>query len=205
MFNQESNFMTIVNKVADMVILSVLWCVCSLLVVTIGASSSALYHTTVKVIRQGRGYVFSTFMDSFKKNLKQTVPFTLLLILFYAAFGTSLYVCWQRPDSMLANMYVFFSIFCILLLIVAQIHLFPLIGRLNLNRKELFTVMLRLVFGHLGKNFLLICLLAAAIEAGIYYPPLLFIVPAAFSLLSSMLQEPMFHKHINYDDDPPSD
>lgn len=40
MFNQESTLVTILNKAADMVILSVLWCICSLPVLTIGAASA---------------------------------------------------------------------------------------------------------------------------------------------------------------------
>ena len=49
--------MTILNKAADMVVLSVLWCLCSLPLLTLGASSAALYHTAVKVIRQNRGNI----------------------------------------------------------------------------------------------------------------------------------------------------
>lgn len=67
MFNQESTLVTILNKAADMVILSVLWCVCSLPVLTIGAASAALYHTSIRVLRQNRGYAFATFRDSFKE------------------------------------------------------------------------------------------------------------------------------------------
>ena len=200
MFNQDSTFMTILNKAADMVILSVLWCVCSLPLLTIGASSSALYHTAVKVIRQGRGYAFSTFLTSFRQNLKQTIPLTLLLAAFYAALGAGIYLLWPQTESMFANIYIIFSLLCILVLLTAQLHLFPLIGRLRLNRRELITVLTRLVFGHLLKHFLLVCLLPCAVGAGIYYPPLLFIVPAGFSLLGSFLQEPMFHRHINYED-----
>lgn len=107
MFNQESTLVTILNKAADMVILSVLWCVCSLPVLTIGAASAALYHTSIRVLRQNRGYAFATFRDSFKENLRQTLPFTALLLLLYALFGVTGYVCWQRPDSMIAGMYVF--------------------------------------------------------------------------------------------------
>ncbi|HJC57965.1 MAG TPA: YesL family protein [Candidatus Eisenbergiella intestinipullorum] len=200
MFNQDSTLMTILNKAADMVILSVLWCICSLPVVTIGAASSALYHATMKVIRLGRGYAFSTFFTSFRQNLKQTIPAVLLLLIFYAAFGTGIYLLWPQTESMFANVYIVFSLLCIFFLLTAQLHLFPLIGRFRLSRRELVTVLTRLAFGHLGKNIMLVCLLAFAVEAGIYYPPLLFIVPAAFSLLCSFLQEPMFHKHINYED-----
>ena len=81
MFNQDSTLMTILNKAADMVVLSVLWCLCSLPLLTLGASSAALYHTAVKVIRQNRGYAFADFRDSFKGSLRQTFPFTVLLVL----------------------------------------------------------------------------------------------------------------------------
>lgn len=201
MFNQDSTLMTILNKAADMVVLSVLWCLCSLPVLTLGASSSALYHTIIKVIRQNRGYAFATFKDAFKSNLKQSVPFTALLILLYALFGITCYVCWQKPDSLIASMYVFFSIFSILVCLCIQIHGFALLGRFRLRRQELFTLIVRLSFGHLFKNFLLLCILVFAVELAIYYPPLLFIVPAGFFYLSSFLQEPMFKKHINYQDD----
>ena len=60
-----------------MVVLSVLWCLCSLPILTLGASSAALYHTAVKVIRQNRGYAFANFRDSFKGSLRQTFPFTV--------------------------------------------------------------------------------------------------------------------------------
>ena len=134
MFNQESTLVTILNKAADMVILSVLWCICSLPVLTIGAASAALYHTSIRVLRQNRGYAFATFRDSFKENLRQTLPFTALLLFLYALFGVTGYVCWQRPDSMIAGMYVFFSLFSILVCLTVQIHGFALMGRFRLRR-----------------------------------------------------------------------
>ncbi|WP_455618742.1 DUF624 domain-containing protein [Eisenbergiella sp.] len=203
MFNQESTLVTILNKAADMVILSVLWCVCSLPVLTIGAASAALYHTSIRVLRQNRGYAFAAFRDSFKENLKQTIPFTALLLFLYALFGVTGYVCWQRPDSMIAGMYVFFSLFSILVCLTVQIHGFALMGRFHLSRQELFTLLVRLAFGHPVKNFLLLCLFLFAVELSIYYPPLLFIVPAGFFFLSSYLQEPVFKKHINYQEEDP--
>lgn len=203
MFNQESTLVTILNKAADMIILSVLWCVCSLPVLTIGAASAALYHTSIRVLRQNRGYAFATFRDSFMENLRQTLPFTALLLFLYALFGVTGYVCWQRPDSFIAGMYVFFSLFSILVCLIVQIHGFALMGRFHLRKQELFTLLVRLTFGHLVKNFLLLCLLLFAVELAIYYPPLLFIVPAGFFFLSSYLQEPVFKKHINYQEEDP--
>ena len=51
MFQQDNAFIVFLNKLADMVILSVLFCLCCLPVFTIGAADAALYHTVVKVLR----------------------------------------------------------------------------------------------------------------------------------------------------------
>ena len=65
MFQQDNAFIIFLNKLADMVILSALFCVCCLPVFTIGAADAALYHTVVKVLRHNQGYAFATFRDSF--------------------------------------------------------------------------------------------------------------------------------------------
>lgn len=201
MFNQYSTLVTILNKIADMVILSVLWILCCIPILTIGASSAALYHTVVKVIRQGRGYAFSTFMESFKGSLRQSVPYSLIFALLLATFGTACYYCWQHPESMIANVYVYFSAFSFLICVAAMIHCFALIGRFHLNRKEIFTLLVRLGMGHVGKNILILCVFAFAIEAGIYYPPLLFILPSGFAWLCSYMQEPLFKKYIRFEEE----
>lgn len=201
MFNQYSTLMTILNKIADMVILSILWVLFCIPVLTIGASSAALYHTVVKVIRQERGYAFSTFMESFKSNLRQSIPYSLVFALLLSMFGATCYYCWQYPESLIANVYVSFSAFSFLVCVAAMIHCFALIGRFRLNRKEIFTLLVRLGLGHAGKNILILCVFVFAIEAGIYYPPLLFILPSGFAWICSYMQEPLFRKHISFEEE----
>lgn len=54
------------SRVADCLFLSVLWLVFSLPVITIGASSTALYTTVYRYIRRGEGYLWRTFWEAFK-------------------------------------------------------------------------------------------------------------------------------------------
>ena len=105
MFQQDNAFIVFLNKLADMVILSVLFCVCCLPVFTIGAADAALYHTVVKVLRHNQGYAFATFRDSFKENFRQSVPATLLFLLAYVMFGATCYFCYQQPDNLIAGVY----------------------------------------------------------------------------------------------------
>ena len=43
-FNYEGPFFNVLNRLSDLVILNVLWFICCLPIVTIGASTTALYY-----------------------------------------------------------------------------------------------------------------------------------------------------------------
>lgn len=63
----------------DLVLLNILWLVCSLPVVTIGASTAAL-HTVARKMAAGEPYtVWSGFWQGFKENWKQGTAVTVIL------------------------------------------------------------------------------------------------------------------------------
>ena len=75
--NPIMNFLTIV---CDIVILHFLWLLTSLPILTIGASTTALYYTTMKCIRNGQGGVVKMFFKSFKDNFKQATGIGILAL-----------------------------------------------------------------------------------------------------------------------------
>ncbi|MCQ2524011.1 MAG: DUF624 domain-containing protein [Lachnospiraceae bacterium] len=69
------------NWVGNIVILNFLWLIFSLPIVTIGASTTALYYSTMKWIRRDEGYIHTNFIKSFKENFKQSTIMWLLMLL----------------------------------------------------------------------------------------------------------------------------
>lgn len=78
------------NLVYNLVILHILWVVYSLPVVTIGASTTALYYSCMKMIRTNEGYVSKNFHHSFKQNLKQSTVIWLIMAAVLFLFITDL-------------------------------------------------------------------------------------------------------------------
>lgn len=74
--------------VADIVLLHILWIICSLPIVTIGASTTALYSSCMKRIRRDEGYITGNFFRAFKSNFRQSTLIWLLLL----AVGGILYM-----------------------------------------------------------------------------------------------------------------
>ena len=58
-FDLDNPVWRFMGKVFDMMVLTVLWVVTSLPVVTIGASTTALYYVGMKLARDDEGYILS--------------------------------------------------------------------------------------------------------------------------------------------------
>ena len=80
-FSSDSKLMKVLGKLFDIGYLSIVFIVFSLPVITIGASLTALYYTTVKVIRRDRGYVFQEFFRSFRLNFLNATVLWLIQLL----------------------------------------------------------------------------------------------------------------------------
>lgn len=70
-FNLESPVVRAVTRVGDLAVLSLMWFVGCIPVVTIGASNTAMYSAIHKVFSQKEGIAAAEFLKSFKSNFRQ--------------------------------------------------------------------------------------------------------------------------------------
>ncbi len=93
-FSYESKFSQLLLKLCYACYLNLLWLVCSLPIVTIGASTTALYYTCLKIVRDEDNHVGATFFRAFRENFKQATVIWLIMLgagLFLALDGYILY------------------------------------------------------------------------------------------------------------------
>ena len=93
-FSYESRFSQLLMKLSCSCLLNILWFICSLPIFTIGASTTALYYASLKVIRDEESHAWQLFFRSFKENFKQATQLWLILLgagLFLGADGYILY------------------------------------------------------------------------------------------------------------------
>lgn len=81
-FHSENAVFRTIHTIGYIWYLHILWLLCSLPVITIGASTSALIYSLLK-LRAQEGYATRNFFKSFRENLKQAT----ILFLIYAAIG----------------------------------------------------------------------------------------------------------------------
>lgn len=185
----DSTVMSGMNKVVDILLLSLLWFVCCLPIVTIGAATTALYYTTVKSIRKSRGYVFKTFFHAFRVNFW---PATFLWLLF--AVGIILfYINFLLAFALKEESFRFFmvTVYMMLAFIVLSVgcYTFPVLSRCSMKCGAI----LRFSFGLTVKHFPYTLILDVIVIVGFYLmwmiPIFVFCVPAAASLIFSFFME----------------
>ena len=69
---KENPVIAFLNKMADLILLNLIFLLCCIPVVTIGPAITALYAVSLRSVRYGDGYVIQTFFRSFKQNFKQS-------------------------------------------------------------------------------------------------------------------------------------
>lgn len=78
-FSIDGPLFSFLSRMADLLWLNVLFIVFSLPIVTVGASTTAMYYVCLKMVRDEDCYITKSFWKSFKENFKQATVIWLIL------------------------------------------------------------------------------------------------------------------------------
>ena len=81
LFNMDNFFFRFMGKFFDAAVLSIVFTLCCIPVITIGPATTALYYATVKSVRRDRSYPIKEFFHSFKRDFRQSFIMELILII----------------------------------------------------------------------------------------------------------------------------
>ena len=88
-FNMDSPIMRFLSRVCDLIILNLLTIVCCIPVFTAGASITALFSVTLKMVKGEESYIVRGFFKGFKENFKQsTIIWIIVAVIgFFPLYG----------------------------------------------------------------------------------------------------------------------
>ena len=127
-FSMDNKFFTFMNKVADLCILNIICLVCCIPIVTAGASITAMYYVTLKMVRNEEAYIVRSFFKSFKDNFKQATIINLIMIAVGAVLYLDLNVAKNMPGSAGQIFHVIFMAF-VLIYFILFLYVYPVLAR----------------------------------------------------------------------------
>jgi len=104
------------SRIGDLIILNILCILCSLPILTAGASITAMYYVTLRMHRGQDSGVVRDFFHSFRQNLKQSTILHILLTSGTILLALDLYILW--------TLWEFDLVFRVLLVIMAILAFF---------------------------------------------------------------------------------
>lgn len=92
LFNPDSPIMQFLSRVADIIILNVLWLVLCIPIVTIGAATTALYRVCLNMIAGTDSSILRDFFRAFRSNFKPATLTWLILLVPLALCAVNLWL-----------------------------------------------------------------------------------------------------------------
>lgn len=161
LFDLDNPFFRFISKLVDVIWLNILWLIFSIPVVTIGASTTAMYSVTMKMARDKEGYVFQGFWKSFKENFKQATIIWIILLVLGTVLGTDIYYFYNNTSK-----YAKFGLAAMIALsslaVCTTAYIFPLQAQFENSVKQTVKNAFIMCVRHLPWTVLLLAIYAVA-------------------------------------------
>lgn len=197
LFDPENRFWRWVDRVADVLVLSLLWTVCSAPVVTVGAASTALYDAAVHGVRGGERTPYSRFFRTFRREFKTATLSWLLWGGALAALLAGHFALVRAAQG--SEVVLTLAMACLVLAAVpagALCWLFPLLSRFQYDLSGLSRTALQFWFAHLPSTLAMAALLALCVDWTLQLVFPLCCLPCLLALAHSLFAERAFQKHL---------
>jgi len=154
------------RRFVDVLILNFLWLLFSLPVVTIGASTVAVYSVTLKMVEDREGYIAKSFIKAFKENLRQGIVLGLLAIgaFYFVYLNIHMFYAIESNPLPLLIMGIFAGVY----FIFSFLYAFPLSARYKNTLRKTLNNSFQISIRYIGRTLLLLLIIAFIIIVGMY-------------------------------------
>ena len=212
-FNYDNPVWRFVGRIWDLFILNLLWVICSIPIVTFGASTTAMYYCTLKIAKdRDSGGMFTMFFHSFKDNIGQsTIIWIIMAFIGGILFFDIRFFSFYSPINNTVIRMIIFTVTCFLILLWLFIflYIFPIQAKFINSIKQTFKLALFMSIKHLVRTIIILAG-SLIILIAVYYlimrmpgvmSMLVLILGSGISLFQASQFNMVFDKYINEDNE----
>lgn len=178
MFKLDSPLVNFLNKVADVMILSLVFMLACIPVVTAGAALTAAYYMGFKMVKNEESYIIKGFFKAFKENFKQATIIWLFALVIIGVMAADYQIILYSGIAFASWMRIA-MVSITLVMLLGIVFVFPIQARFENTVKNTIKNAFLMALSHLPSAFLLIIIYAVPYLI-LYFIPQLF--PAIFLL-----------------------
>lgn len=175
LFSLDSPLMHVLNKISDLMWLTILAFLCCMPIVTAGASFTALNYMALKIVRDEETYIAKGFFKSFTANFKQATIIWFIILLLGAVFIGDIAIIWNLEGTFYDVLIGIFTILFVLLLFESA-FVFPILAKFDNTIKKTMKNALVISIIQFPKTIVMIVMPVALIALIFFFPVLVPIV-----------------------------
>lgn len=154
-FDMDNKFFRFMGRLADLCILNVLCILCCIPVITAGASITAMFYVTMKMVRNEEAYIARSFFKSFKQNFRQATVINIIMLVIAGVLYVDFRVVKTMPGATSTVFQYLFLIFGILYVMLFT-YIYPVLAKFYNSIKNTFRNALLMSVRHLPYTVIMI-------------------------------------------------
>ncbi len=197
LFHAEGPVFRFLDKLGQMVILSVFWMIGCIPIVTIATSTTAFYYAIIKVVRREHGNAGTEFWKSYKANLGRGIITTIALLVPAGVIALNVYLL-NKMDNANENILYWTYLIGIALIAMVSVYVCPVLSRFSMNVIAVWKLSFLMAIRFLPVTLLLFvgALLSVLIQFFILPMATILIVPAICCYLATYPMEKVLLKYM---------
>ncbi len=197
LLNPDNGLMITFAQISDCIFLSLFWLVGCIPVVTVGASTAALYDSVYRAFRKGDKQSWFRFVGAFRRNLVPGIGPTVVFLALFVGLGWLLIQVWNAAVAGAVS-WMLFSAAAFLGITVFGILsvIFPMLSRFENSFGVLLKNALLIALANMPRTVGLGMINAVSVLLCARYVFPLFFLPALAALLGTLFIEPMFKPYM---------
>lgn len=160
-FGVESPLYKFMQRLWDILQINFFWLVCSIPIITIGASTAAAFKVCLHMVDDEEGYIAREFFKGFRENWKQGTAVGIITLI--AAYAVYLDI--QLFEAVEDNPIIFLitAILSGILFVVCLLYAFPLMARYDNTIGRIFRNSFEICRRYAGRTLLMLLVLAVEV------------------------------------------
>lgn len=146
-FNENNIIFVALNKIGDIILANLLFILCSIPLVTIGPSLTALYHCMLRTVKGNNNGTVKTFFRAFRQSFRQSLIVWLgLVVVGLLLFLDTRFLLQTGSDT--GKIFYYLSGIVLALVVILALYIFPVIAAFTNTLRNLLKNAFLFAFMH---------------------------------------------------------
>lgn len=155
-FSLDNPFFKLMSRVADIILLNVLFVLSCIPIVTVGAALTSLYYVAINAWKREDGYVFAMYKRSFKENFKQSTAMWLIMAVVGVVLSVDVWFWvtqWKATSNGVYKPLIVISVVLLAVYLLIFTYVWPLLAKFSNSLKGTLKNAFAMAITHVPETF----------------------------------------------------